>query len=148
MWVLWLKVSKRVMLIRNTELWPLSSKQWAKYLFWVMINSNSQPRMCATWLCLSVIEPTVLAVSLQTSNSNEIFTVTSFQNVTIYTPTWDSLDYRTLPQWYDKAKFRIFIHCGVFVCQVLVLNGSGIIGKVIVLYVLSFFLFCYTHFKF
>jgi len=79
-----------------------------------MVNSNTQPRMSATWLCLSVIELTVLAVSLQTSNSNEIFTVTSFQNVTRYTPTWDSLDSRPLPQWYDEAKIGIFIHWGVF----------------------------------
>jgi hypothetical protein len=31
-----------------------------------------------------------------------------------YDPTWDSLDYRPLPQWYDDAKFGIFIHWGVF----------------------------------
>ena len=79
-----------------------------------MVNSNTQPRMISTWLCLSVIELTVLAVSSQTSNSNEIFTVTSFQNVTRYTPAWDSLDSRPLPQWYDEAKFGIFIHWGVF----------------------------------
>jgi hypothetical protein len=70
--------------------------------------------MSSTWLCLLVIELTVLAVSSQTSNSNEIFAVTSFQNVTQYTPTWDSLDSRPLPQWYDEAKFGIFIHWGVF----------------------------------
>ena len=31
-----------------------------------------------------------------------------------YKPTWDSLDSRALPQWYDDAKFGIFIHWGVF----------------------------------
>ncbi|KAJ4431861.1 hypothetical protein ANN_20467 [Periplaneta americana] len=31
-----------------------------------------------------------------------------------YDPTWDSLDSRPLPQWYDDAKFGIFIHWGVF----------------------------------
>ncbi|XP_041664065.1 tissue alpha-L-fucosidase-like [Cheilinus undulatus] len=31
-----------------------------------------------------------------------------------YTPDWDSLDARPLPQWYDDAKFGIFIHWGVF----------------------------------
>ncbi len=31
-----------------------------------------------------------------------------------YQPTWDSLDKRPLPQWYDEAKFGIFIHWGVF----------------------------------
>jgi hypothetical protein len=34
-----------------------------------------------------------------------------------------------------------------FLCQVLVLNGSGIIGKVLVLHVLSFFVFCNTYYK-
>jgi hypothetical protein len=70
--------------------------------------------MSSTWLCLSVIELTVLAISSPTSITNEIFTVTSLQDVTRYTPTWDSLDSRPLPQWYDEAKFGIFIHWGVF----------------------------------
>ncbi|CAB9504490.1 Tissue alpha-L-fucosidase [Seminavis robusta] len=29
-------------------------------------------------------------------------------------PTWESLDSRPLPAWYDEAKFGIFIHWGVF----------------------------------
>ena len=31
-----------------------------------------------------------------------------------YDPTWESLDTRPLPQWYDDAKFGIFIHWGIF----------------------------------
>lgn len=31
-----------------------------------------------------------------------------------YKPTWDSLDKRPLPSWYEDAKFGIFIHWGVF----------------------------------
>ncbi|CAL4063221.1 unnamed protein product, partial [Meganyctiphanes norvegica] len=31
-----------------------------------------------------------------------------------YDPTWDSLDSRPLPQWYDDAKVGIFIHWGVY----------------------------------
>ncbi|XP_037602464.1 plasma alpha-L-fucosidase [Sebastes umbrosus] len=31
-----------------------------------------------------------------------------------YEPTWDSIDSRPLPDWYDQAKFGIFIHWGVF----------------------------------
>lgn len=31
-----------------------------------------------------------------------------------YRPTWDSLDTRPLPQWYDEAKVGIFIHWGVY----------------------------------
>ena len=31
-----------------------------------------------------------------------------------YQPTWESLDSRPLPTWYDEAKFGIFIHWGVF----------------------------------
>lgn len=31
-----------------------------------------------------------------------------------YEPTWDSLDTRPLPAWFDEAKFGIFIHWGVF----------------------------------
>nr|CAD7407593.1 unnamed protein product [Timema cristinae] len=35
-------------------------------------------------------------------------------NVGNYEATWESLDTRPLPQWYDDAKFGIFIHWGVF----------------------------------
>lgn len=31
-----------------------------------------------------------------------------------YDPTWESLDRRPLPSWFDQAKFGIFIHWGVF----------------------------------
>lgn len=31
-----------------------------------------------------------------------------------YAPTWDSLDSRPIPSWYDDAKFGIFIHWGVY----------------------------------
>lgn len=30
------------------------------------------------------------------------------------TPSWDELDRRPLPSWYDESKFGIFIHWGVF----------------------------------
>jgi hypothetical protein len=31
-----------------------------------------------------------------------------------YDPTWESLDARPLPPWYDSVKVGIFIHWGVF----------------------------------
>lgn len=31
-----------------------------------------------------------------------------------YEPTWESLDSRPLPDWYDQAKVGIFLHWGVF----------------------------------
>ena len=31
-----------------------------------------------------------------------------------YQPNWDSIDSRALPEWYDEAKFGIFMHWGVF----------------------------------
>jgi alpha-L-fucosidase len=31
-----------------------------------------------------------------------------------YTPDWESIDSRPLPQWYDDAKVGVFIHWGVF----------------------------------
>ena len=31
-----------------------------------------------------------------------------------YKPTWESLDARPLPSWYDEAKFGIFMHWGVY----------------------------------
>ncbi|ESO85855.1 hypothetical protein LOTGIDRAFT_58502, partial [Lottia gigantea] len=31
-----------------------------------------------------------------------------------YQPTWESIDSRPLPAWYDHGKLGIFIHWGVF----------------------------------
>jgi len=31
-----------------------------------------------------------------------------------YQPSWESIDSRPLPQWYDVAKVGIFVHWGVF----------------------------------
>ena len=31
-----------------------------------------------------------------------------------YTPTWESIDARPLPAWYDESKLGIFVHWGVF----------------------------------
>jgi Alpha-L-fucosidase len=31
-----------------------------------------------------------------------------------YGPTWESLDSRPLPGWYDEAKVGIFLHWGVY----------------------------------
>ncbi|CAL7935329.1 unnamed protein product [Xylocopa violacea] len=46
----------------------------------------------------------------------ESFETFQFSKVEInqYSPTWDSLDSRPLPEWYDDAKLGIFIHWGVF----------------------------------
>ncbi|CAJ0583919.1 unnamed protein product, partial [Mesorhabditis spiculigera] len=39
-----------------------------------------------------------------------------FATVTVakYAPTWDSIDSRPLPTWYDDAKFGIFMHWGAY----------------------------------
>eukprot|EP00128_Syssomonas_multiformis_P004666 Colp12_sorted_trinity150504_noHs@22970 len=31
-----------------------------------------------------------------------------------YTPDWNSLDSRPIPEWFDDAKFGIFIHWGLY----------------------------------
>jgi alpha-L-fucosidase len=31
-----------------------------------------------------------------------------------YSPTWESLDARPLPDWYDESKIGLFIHWGVY----------------------------------
>jgi alpha-L-fucosidase len=40
--------------------------------------------------------------------------VGSFLSAQIYQPNWESLDKRPTPQWYQDAKFGIFIHWGVY----------------------------------
>ena len=39
---------------------------------------------------------------------------TSAVSNTKYEPTWDSIDSRPLPSWYDDSKIGIFIHWGLF----------------------------------
>ena len=41
------------------------------------------------------------------------FTLISCKNVK-YTPDWDSLDSRPIPDWFDDAKIGIFMHFGPF----------------------------------
>ena len=42
--------------------------------------------------------------------------ILAFESVTSihYEPNWDSVDSRPLPDWFDEAKFGIFLHWGVF----------------------------------
>ena len=35
-------------------------------------------------------------------------------SATRYDPSWESLDSRPIPTWYDEAKFGIFMHWGVY----------------------------------
>ncbi|KAK4877388.1 hypothetical protein RN001_009894 [Aquatica leii] len=35
-------------------------------------------------------------------------------NAVAYEPTWESIDSRPLPSWYDEAKIGIFLHWGVY----------------------------------
>ena len=46
----------------------------------------------------------------------KVFTLllSSFLVCAKYLPTWESLDSRPLPPWYDEAKFGIFMHWGVY----------------------------------
>jgi len=43
-----------------------------------------------------------------------IYSLISTPAINAYEPTWDSLDSRPLPSWYDDAKIGIFVHWGVF----------------------------------
>jgi len=38
----------------------------------------------------------------------------SFAQEGRYKPSWDSLDQRPIPKWFDESKFGIFIHWGVY----------------------------------
>ena len=43
-----------------------------------------------------------------------VFSGTITSATATYKPTWESIDSRPLPNWYDESKFGIFIHWGVF----------------------------------
>ena len=50
--------------------------------------------------------------------------ITMFAHAQTYTPTWESLDSRPVPQWYKDAKFGIFIHWGVYAVPAYSPKGS------------------------
>jgi alpha-L-fucosidase len=54
----------------------------------------------------------VLLVSGLTINLSSA-TLNNYES-TKYTPDWDSLDSRPLPDWYDDAKIGIFMHFGPY----------------------------------
>ncbi|CAK8677745.1 unnamed protein product [Clavelina lepadiformis] len=66
-------------------------------------GSNKRITLAADVRKDTSLQPKTLPQSIEPSPS---------QNV--YSPTWESLDKRPLPQWYDDAKFGIFIHWGLY----------------------------------
>ena len=42
----------------------------------------------------------------------------------VYQPTWESLDKRPVPEWFDKGKFGIFIHWGVYAVPAYTIKGK------------------------
>ncbi|XP_028676297.1 plasma alpha-L-fucosidase [Erpetoichthys calabaricus] len=58
-------------------------------------------------------------MALKTSGALPLLTVVCLLSATErcsaqYKPTWESIDSRPLPDWFDQAKFGIFIHWGVY----------------------------------
>lgn len=43
-----------------------------------------------------------------------VFLITFAVSSANYQPTWESIDSRPLPSWYDESKLGIFVHWGVF----------------------------------
>lgn len=64
------------------------------YLFVFLINLNA-------FLCTTDTEYKIVEYSQPTNEAP-------------YEPTWDSLDSRPLPKWYQNAKVGIFLHWGVY----------------------------------
>ena len=45
---------------------------------------------------------------------NGVYAFTIESSYQKYEPTWDSINSRPLPEWYDEAKIGIFMHFGVY----------------------------------
>ena len=52
--------------------------------------------------------------SRKNKNRNANDDVDAIHHYTAIVPSWEELDARPLPTWYDDAKFGIFIHWGIF----------------------------------
>ena len=67
------------------------------------------------------------------------FTLTIDKRKTIrYTPDWDSLDSRPLPDWYDDAKIGIFMHFGPYAVPGMVHFTKTIVGNAFYLLYVQF----------
>jgi alpha-L-fucosidase len=53
------------------------------------------------------------------------FATVAFSQQKKYEPTWESIDSRPIPAWYDEAKFGIFIHWGVYSVPATSLNTAS-----------------------
>ena len=54
-----------------------------------------------------------------------------------YTPDWDSLDSRPLPDWYDDAKIGIFMHFGPYAVPGMVHSSQNNCMKSFLIYCTS-----------
>lgn len=78
------------------------------------------------WFCkltFVLIITVSVAYGLQSSKSqydrffitdNNLKETSRNQSIKTYEPTWESLDARPLPTWYDSGKVGVFLHWGVF----------------------------------
>lgn len=60
------------------------------------------------WIVFAVLQAIIVVVC------GEKYNVITAVDEPAYEPTWESLDSRPLPKWYDEAKVGIFIHWGVY----------------------------------
>ena len=56
---------------------------------------------------IAIVLAVGLSFSVTVSESNKL-------QRSKYTPDWESLDSRPLPEWYDDAKIGIFMHFGPY----------------------------------
>ncbi|KAI8492644.1 Tissue alpha-L-fucosidase [Branchiostoma belcheri] len=84
-----------------------------------MLGVRVKPRLLAMLLCMTAVVGFVLTLyapsPLLAADVQKVQQWRQGKNQQPrYAPTWDSLDQRPLPSWYDEAKFGIFMHWGVF----------------------------------
>ncbi|XP_041977580.1 alpha-L-fucosidase isoform X2 [Aricia agestis] len=63
------------------------------------------------WLCMNVVSSEIRPHLRRKEQSQKHHVLRRDRK---YAPTWQDLDTRPLPEWYDKAKIGIFLHWGVY----------------------------------
>jgi alpha-L-fucosidase len=56
----------------------------------------------------------IVSINIKTILTNRQPSTITVPSETKYEPTWESLDTRPIPSWFDEVKIGIFIHWGVF----------------------------------
>jgi len=81
--------------------------------FWMPIKMNIPAAVILLLVIITQVSPLTISGPIYDDSDSENAIIPSPKPIK-YEPTWESLDSRPLPSWFDESKVGVFIHWGVF----------------------------------